>query len=171
MTLALMAASFDPITNGHVDLARRAAGLFDELLVAVYAQPRKTVLFSLEERMAMVREALDDLDNLRVSCFSGLLVDYAREVGARVLIRGLRATSDFDYEFQITSMYRKMNPELEVMFFLADIRYSFLSSSIVKEIAELGGDVSDVVPPAVVRRFTRRFAGPSQTQTRGGKSS
>jgi pantetheine-phosphate adenylyltransferase len=170
MIRALIAASFDPITNGHVDLIRRASRLFDELIVAVYAHPKKNVLFALEERVAMVQEALVDLPNIRVSPFAGLLVDYAREVGAKVLVRGLRATSDFDYEFQITSMYRKMEPELEVMFFLADIRYTFLSSSIVKEIAELGGDVSDLVPSSVLRRLGTRFAATTVQARKEGSS-
>lgn len=157
MTLALMAASFDPITNGHVDLARRASQLFEEVLLAVYELPKKNVVFSVDERIEMAREALLDIPNVRVSSFRGLLVDYARDVGAEVIVRGLRAISDFDYEFQITSLYRKMNPAIEVMFFLADIRYSFLSSSIVKEIAELGGDVSEFVPPVVAQRLASRF--------------
>jgi pantetheine-phosphate adenylyltransferase len=155
--IAIMAASFDPITNGHVDLATRAAGIFDKVIVAVYRSPKKHLLFSPEERVQMVGEALADVHNIAVESYSGLLVEYARSVAATVLVRGLRATSDFDYEFQLAAMNRKMNPGLEVMFFLADIRYTFLSSSIVKEIAELGGDVSDLVPASVARCLTSRF--------------
>jgi|SRR5579872_4781283 len=152
-----MAASFDPITNGHVDLATRALRIFDELVVGVYEVPKKNLLFSTEERVELVRAALAGLPNVRVSSYSGLLVDYAAAVGAQVVVRGLRATSDFDYEYQLASMNRKMKPDLEVMFFLADIRYIFLSSSIVKEIAELGGDVSDLVPEAVAQALRSRF--------------
>lgn len=152
-----MAASFDPITNGHVDLATRAAAVFDQVVVAVYRSPKKNVLFPVEDRVRMVQEALEGLTNVRVSSYSGLLVDYAGSIGATILVRGLRATSDFDYEFQLASMNRKMSPRLEVMFFLADIRYTFLSSSIVKEIAELGGDVSDLVPASVARSLRERF--------------
>lgn len=155
--IAIMAASFDPITNGHVDLAVRAAGIFESVIVAVYESPKKHLLFSTEERVHMVAEALKDVPGIEVKSYSGLLVEYARLVGAGVLVRGLRATSDFDYEFQLAAMNRKMNPALEVMFFLADIRYTFLSSSIVKEIAELGGDVSDLVPESVARCLTARF--------------
>lgn len=157
MTVAMMAASFDPITNGHVDLAVRASRMFDVLVVAIYRNPKKNVLFPPEERVEMVQDALNDLTNVTVKAYSGLLVQYAESVGADVLVRGLRATSDFDYEFQLASMNRKMSKHLEVMFFLADIRYTFLSSSIVKEIAELGGDVSDLVPEGVARSLRARF--------------
>jgi pantetheine-phosphate adenylyltransferase len=155
--IAIMAASFDPITNGHVDLATRAAAIFESVIVAVYESPKKQLLFSTEERVRMVSDALKDMGNIEVNAYSGLLVEYARSVGAQVLVRGLRATSDFDYEFQLAAMNRKMNLDLEVMFFLADIRYTFLSSSIVKEIAELGGDVSDLVPVSVARCLRSRF--------------
>lgn len=157
MTRAIMAATFDPITNGHVDLATRASKIFDSLMIAVYTSPKKSLLFDTEERVGMVEDAVTALPNVSVSAYSGLLVDYARTIGAEVVVRGLRATSDFDYEFQLASMNRKMSPGLEVMFFLADIRYTFLSSSIVKEIAELGGDVSDLVPESVARSLKSRF--------------
>lgn len=155
--IAIMAASFDPITNGHVDLAVRASAIFDSVIVAVYENPKKHLLFDTAERVQMVSEALSDVGNIEVKSYSGLLVEYARSAGATVLVRGLRATSDFDYEFQLAAMNRKMNSDLEVMFFLADIRYTFLSSSIVKEIAELGGDVSDLVPVSVARCLRSRF--------------
>ena len=157
MTKAIMAASFDPITNGHVDLAVRAAAQFDELVMAVYTMPKKNLTFALEDRVAMVSEALADIPNVAVSSYTELLVRYAERIGATVLVRGLRATSDFDYEFQLASMNRKMSKGVEVMFFLSDIRYTFLSSSIVKEIAELGGDVSEFVPESVALRLKERF--------------
>jgi pantetheine-phosphate adenylyltransferase len=155
--IAIMAASFDPITNGHVDLAIRASRIFEEVTIAVYETPKKNLLFSTDERVLLVEDAVAGLANVDVSRYSGLLVDYAAAAGAQVLVRGLRATSDFDYEFQLASMNRKMSKGLEVMFFLADIRYTFLSSSIVKEIAELGGDVSDLVPESVARALKARF--------------
>jgi pantetheine-phosphate adenylyltransferase len=157
MKRAIMAASFDPITNGHVDLATRAVRMFDELVVAVYERSKKNLLFSTQERVDLVQDALSELPNVRVESYTGLLVDYAGRINAQVVVRGLRATSDFDYEFQFASMNRRMKPDLEVMFFLADIRYTFLSSSIVKEIAELGGDVSDLVPRAVAEALRARF--------------
>ncbi|HEV3311860.1 MAG TPA: pantetheine-phosphate adenylyltransferase [Chloroflexota bacterium] len=157
MMIAIMAASFDPITNGHVDLAIRASRIFEEVTIAVYETPKKNLLFSTDERVLLVEDAVAGLANVDVSRYSGLLVDYAAAAGAQVLVRGLRATSDFDYEFQLASMNRKMSKGLEVMFFLADIRYTFLSSSIVKEIAELGGDVSDLVPESVARALKARF--------------
>jgi pantetheine-phosphate adenylyltransferase len=155
---AIMAASFDPITNGHVDLAVRASRVFDDVIVAVYSTPKKQLLFGVEERVALARKAVEGLANVSVESYSGLLVGYAASVGAHVLVRGLRATSDFDYEFQLASMNKRMGRDLESMFFLADIRYTFLSSSIVKEIAELGGDVSDLVPEAVARALKSRYA-------------
>lgn len=157
MKTAIIAASFDPITNGHVDLAVRARRMFDKVIVAVYETPKKSLLFTTQERVTLVRKAVSDVAEAEVTSYSGLLVDYATVVGADVVVRGLRATSDFDYEYQLASMNRKMRPDLEVMFFLADIRYTFLSSSIVKEIAELGGDVSDLVPEAVARALETRF--------------
>lgn len=157
MTVAMMAASFDPITNGHVDLAVRASGVFETVIIAVYETPKKNLLFSVEERLNLVRDAVSDLTNVRATQYSGLLVDFAGSVGAHVLVRGLRATSDFDYEFQLASMNRRMSPALESMFFLADIRYTFLSSSIVKEIAELGGDVSDLVPKSVALALKKQY--------------
>ncbi len=160
MKVAIMAGSFDPITNGHVDLATRAASIFDSLIVAVYEHPKKGLLFPTEQRIELVQKAVAQLENVTVNSYTGLLVDYARLVGADVVVRGLRAISDFDYEFQFASMNRKMSPGLEIMFFLADIRYTFLSSSMVKEIAELGGNVSDLVPESVGRALKLRFGFP-----------
>lgn len=157
MTVAVLPASFDPITSGHVDIATRASRLFDRVFVAVYAHPKKNVMFSLEDRMAMVKESLEGVDGVEVRSFAGLLVDFAREVGADVLVRGLRAVSDFEYEYQQSALNRKMLPGLEVVSLFASIEYGFLSSSIVKEIAENGGDVSSMVPPPVAKRLAERF--------------
>ena len=171
MTVAVLPASFDPITCGHVDIVTRASRLFDRLVVAVYAHPKKNVMFSLQERVSMVQESLAPLDRIEVRAFDGLVVDLCREIGASVIIRGLRAVSDFEYEFQQASLNRQMLPGLEVFSMFADVEHVFLSSSIVKDIAENGGDVSTMVPPAVARRLAERFARPSASVSSGGTRS
>lgn len=159
MTVAVLPASYDPITCGHVDIIRRAAHLFDRLIVAVYAhnRRRKDVLFNLDERLAMAREALEDVQNADIMPFEGLVVDFARAQGAQVLVRGLRAVSDFEYEFQQANLNRQMAPNLEVISMFASLEYGPLSSSIVKEIAENGGDVKHFVPEAVNRRLREKY--------------
>ena len=156
MTIAVLPASFDPITCGHVDIASRASKLFDRLIVAVYAHPKKHLMFSLNEREQMVREAMDHLGNIEVMAFNGLLVDLCRQTNAGVIVRGLRAVSDFEYEFQQASLNRRMLPGLEVVSLFASTEYSFLSSSIIKEIAENGGNVTGLVPSAVAERLAAR---------------
>jgi pantetheine-phosphate adenylyltransferase len=158
MTVAVLPASFDPITCGHVDIATRAARLFERLVVAVFAQPKKNVLFSLEDRMEMVRESLDGVDGVEVTSFDGLLVDFARRIGASVEVRGLRAVSDFEYEYQQAALNRHMFPGFEVLSLFPSTEYAFLSSSIVNEIAEHGGDVSHMVPAPVARRLSEKFS-------------
>jgi pantetheine-phosphate adenylyltransferase len=160
VTVAVLPASFDPITCGHVDVITRAARLFERLIVAVYAHThrRKNVLFDLEERLAMVRESVAGLSNVDVLPFDGLIVDFAREQDARVIVRGLRAVSDFEYEFQHANLNRKMAPGLEVICMFASLEYGPLSSSIVKEIAENGGDTREMVPEPVGRRFREIFS-------------
>ena len=166
--MAVMPASFDPITCGHVDIATRASRLFDRLIVAVYAHPKKDVMFSLEERLAMVRESLAGLEQVQVKSFEGLVVNFCRKEGAGVLVRGLRAVSDFEYEFQQASLNRKMLPGLEVICLFASLEYGFLSSSIIKEIAQNGGDVSSMVPAPVTRRLMDRFSLVSPPLASGG---
>lgn len=158
MTVAVYPASFDPIHCGHVDIAARAARVFEKLIVAVFAYPRKNVLFSLDERVAMVRESLASIERVEVASYGGLLVDFCREREARVVVRGLRAISDFEYEYQQAGLNRKMLPGLEYVSIFASIEYSFLSSSIVKEISEHGGDVEGLglVPAPVGRRLRDR---------------
>jgi pantetheine-phosphate adenylyltransferase len=158
MTVAVLPASFDPITCGHVDIATRAARLFDRLVVAVFAEPKKNVLFSLEDRMEMVRESLDGVDGVEVTSFDGLLVNFARRIGASVEVRGLRAVSDFEYEYQQAALNRQMFPGFEVLSLFPSTEYAFLSSSIVKEIAEHGGDVSHMVPAPVARRLSEKYS-------------
>ena len=168
MTVAVLPASFDPITCGHVDIATRALRLFDRLIVAVYSRPRKNVLFPLDERVELVRESLAGLEKVEVMTFDGLVVNLCREVGADVLVRGLRAVSDFEYEFQQATLNRRMMPDLEVICMFATSDQLFLSSSIVKEIAENGGNVSSMVPAPVARRLAERFAPAAAPLVAGG---
>jgi pantetheine-phosphate adenylyltransferase len=158
VTIAVYPGSFDPVTNGHIDIATRAATIFDQVVVAVYDTPSKQLLFSTEERVSMMAEALKDIPNLVVKGYSGLTVDYARQVGAKVLVRGLRVVSDFEWELQIALMNRKLAPEIDLVCLMTNLKYSYLSSTIVKEVARLGGDVSDVVPPHVARALRARFS-------------
>ena len=158
MTLtALCPGTFDPVTNGHVDIVQRAAGLFDRVVVAVVENPAKEPLFSVAERIQMLREALSGLSNVDVESFSGLLVDHARSRGVGVIVKGLRAVSDFDYELQMAQMNRHLG-EVETYFVPTSPRWSYLSSSLVKEIAGYGGDVSRLVPEQVLRRLKERLA-------------
>jgi pantetheine-phosphate adenylyltransferase len=151
--LAIYPGSFDPVTNGHLDLIERAARIFGRLTVAVLRNAEKAPLFSLEERMEMLRETTSTLSNVEIDSFEGLLVDYARRVEARILLRGIRAVSDYEYELQMASMNRKLAPELETVFMLPGEAYSYLSSRLVREIAQLGGPVTGLVPPAVEQRL------------------
>lgn len=157
MTVAVYPGSFDPITNGHIDIARRAAAIFDGLVVAVYNTPPKNVLFTTEHRIAMARDALKDLANVSVESFSGLTVEFARRAGAQVIVRGLRAISDFEMEYQMASMNRQLAPEMDVVCLMTSIQYSFLSSSTLKEIAKLGGEIDEMVPAIVARALRERF--------------
>jgi len=161
LRIALYPGSFDPFTNGHLDIAQRAAKLFDKLIVAVYEHPTKNVLFSAEERQEMVRQAVEGVPKIEAASFSGLSVEYARSRNACALVRGLRALSDFDYEFQIALMNRNLSPDLEATFLMTSLPYVFLSSSIVKEIAKLGGPLDGLVPTHVEGALRRRFGAPS----------
>jgi pantetheine-phosphate adenylyltransferase len=154
---ALCPGTFDPVTNGHVDIVQRAAGLFDGVVVAVVENPAKEPLFPVAERVEMLRESLSGLANVEVESFSGLLVDYARTRGVGVIVKGLRAVSDFDYELQMAQMNRHLG-EVETCFVPTSPRWSYLSSSLVKEIARFGGDVSGLVPEQVLRRLKERLA-------------
>ena len=157
MILALYPASFDPVTNGHIDIAQRAANLFDELVVAAFNAPSKNLLFSTDERIAMLKESLDGLPNVRVQSYTGLTVHYALEIGAKVIVRGLRSVSDFDYELQLAQNYRHLVPSIEVACLMTSQNYSFMSSSMVKDIAKWGGDVSQLVPPHVKTQLYKQF--------------
>jgi len=157
MKKALYPGSFDPITNGHVDILERAAKLFDVVEVAILKNPSKDPLFTVEERIEMIKEIFKGKRNIIVSSFSGLLVDYAKKSGSNVIIRGLRAISDFEYEFQMALMNFKLSPEIEIIFMMPRVEYSFLSSKLVKEIYSLGGRLPDLVPPPVDRALVNKF--------------
>ncbi len=154
---AIYPGTFDPITHGHTDIVRRAARLFERIVVAVAASPKKDPTFSLAQRVALAQTALADLPNVEVCGFDMLLARFARENGGNVLLRGLRAVSDFEHEFQLAAMNRQLAPEVETMFLTPAEEYSFVSSSLVREIARLGGDVSNFVSPAVVHALAERY--------------
>lgn len=154
---AVYPGSFDPITNGHIYIAERAASLFDELTFSILINPQKQSTFSVAERKSMAQEALSHLSNVKVDSFTGLLVDFLRKNRSRIIIRGLRALSDFEYEFQLAQMNRQLAPEIETLFIVTDARYSYLSSHAVKDIFNFGGPIQDMVPPGVYRRLRERF--------------
>lgn len=157
LLIAAYPGSFDPITYGHMDIIKRSARCFDKLYVAVFENPAKQPLFTVEERVAMIMEECKDLPNVEVTSSQGLLVNFAREKGIRVLIKGLRAVSDFDYEFKMALMNKKLAPEIETMFMMTSSEYLYLSSSLVKEVASYGGCIKDLVPPSVERRLLKKF--------------
>jgi pantetheine-phosphate adenylyltransferase len=154
---AIYPGSFDPITNGHLDLIERGCCLFDKLIVAILRNETKQPLFSVEERIDMLREVVDGYANVVVDSFEGLLVDYAAENGATVLLRGIRAISDYEYELQMALMNRRLRPEIETVFMMATEAHSFISSRLVKEVFGLGGNIGGLVPPPVEVRLRKRF--------------
>lgn len=154
---AIYPGTFDPITNGHSDLIERASKLFDRVIVAIAASPKKTPLFSIDQRIAMAREVLSPMENVEVQGFDSLLVDFAQQCQAQVTLRGLRAVSDFEYEFQLAGMNRRLAPQIETMFLTPAENYAYISSSLVKEVAGLGGDVSGFVHPTVATALTERL--------------
>lgn len=156
MARAIYPATFDPVTNGHVDIAERAARMFDELIVGVYDRPMKSLLFSIEERLRLTREALSHLDNVRVESYSGLTVDFAKEQEAGYIVRGLRALSDFEWELQLSLANYILAPEIETICLMASQEHVFLSSSVLKEIAMNGGSVSHLAPPCVVEALSKQ---------------
>lgn len=153
---AMYPGTFDPITNGHVDLARRAAKLFDKVVVAVAASPHKVPMFTLEERIALARQALGNTPNITVDGYQGLTVEYVRDHGLKAIIRGLRAVSDFEYEFALAAMNRHLRTEVETIFLTPAEEYTFISSTFVREISALGGDISPFVPRVVVEALNRK---------------
>jgi pantetheine-phosphate adenylyltransferase len=153
-SVAVYPGSFDPPTNGHYDIIKRSAKLFDKLIVAVAENPAKRYFFTVEERIAMLEEIVKNYVHIEVTHFEGLLVEYAAKIGALTIIRGLRALSDFEYEFELALMNRHLNPNVDTIFMMTDEHYSFIRSSLVREVARLGGDISDKVP-AVVERYLK----------------
>jgi len=149
--------TFDPITNGHLDIIRRAAPLFDRVIVTLALNSEKEPLFSVDERLDMIRKTINDIPDVGVAMFSGLVVDFARKVGASAIIRGLRAVSDFEYEFQMALMNRKQNQALDTVFLMPDERFTYLSSSIVREVAKHGGRIDCFVPPIVFEMLKQKF--------------
>ncbi len=154
---AIYPGSFDPITNGHLSIVDRALTIFDKLIIAILTNPQKEPLFSVEERIAMIKESLNGSPNVEVDTFGGLLVDYAVEKKANVILRGLRALSDFEYEFQMALMNRKLNREVQSLFLMTDYKWFYISSTIIKEAAGLGGDISGLVPEIVEKRLKEKF--------------
>ena len=155
-TLAVYPGSFDPITNGHIDIIARGLSVFDQVRIAILVNPEKQPLFTVEERVEIIRENYAGDARVDVDTFSGLLVDYAERVGASVIVRGLRAISDFEFEFQMALMNRRLDPRIETVFMMPAEGYSYLSSRLVKEVFHLGGDVSALVPPLVLRRLREK---------------
>lgn len=164
MVKAVYPGTFDPITNGHSDLVRRAAGLFEQVIVAVAVNAGKQPVCSIEERLQLATQVLSDLPNVEVVTFDSLLVEFAKQHKARVVLRGLRAVSDFEYEFQLAGMNRKLAPEIETIFLTPAEKYAYISSSLVREVAMLGGNVSEFVHPLVMDALNRKFG---STEKRG----
>jgi pantetheine-phosphate adenylyltransferase len=155
--IAIYPGSFDPLTNGHLDLIERGAKIFDELIVAILRNPEKEPLFSLEERLEMIRAMTRERDNVRVDSFDGLTVDYAMKVGATAVLRGIRAISDYEYELQMALMNRKLEPRLETVFMMPAETYSYLSSRLVRQVATLGGSVRGLVPELVEKKLREKL--------------
>ncbi|MFQ5633454.1 MAG: pantetheine-phosphate adenylyltransferase [bacterium] len=156
--IAVYPGTFDPITNGHIDVIRRAVNLFDKVVVAILTNPSKTPLFTVEERIALIGDVLKDIKSVRIVSFTGLLVDFADKMGACAIVRGLRAISDFEFEFQMALMNRKINNKLTTVFLMPHEKYTYLNSTIVKELAGFGGKISDFVPEIIESELRKKFA-------------
>ena len=159
MRKAVYPGSFDPVTLGHLDIIERASRVVDEVIVAVLVNSSKNPLFTIEERVDMLRQVTKQFSNVRIETFQGLTVDFARKIGANIMVRGLRAVSDFESEMQIAQTNHSLNPEIDTVFFTTSLEYAFLSSTIVREVASYGSDVSNMVPDAVAEKLRERFDG------------
>jgi len=155
--IAIYPGSFDPITNGHIDIAERGLKLFDKIIVAILHNPLKEFLFTVEERFEMLKESFGEYANIEVETFNGLLVDYAATQNSTAILRGMRAVSDFEYEFQMALMNRRLNREVQTVFLMTSFRWIFTSSSIIKEAAQFGGDIENMVPPVVNQKLKEKF--------------
>jgi pantetheine-phosphate adenylyltransferase len=169
MVIAVYPGTFDPLTYGHMDIIERAAALVSKLIVGIYENPSKQPLFSLQQRVSLVEEAVSELSNVRVKAFKGLTVDFMRQVGGKVMIRGLRANSDFEREFEMALMNRKLAPDIELLCLMTSSQYQFLSSSLIKEVAKLGGCLEGMVPPHVAIALKEEFSVPMELATGNGK--
>jgi pantetheine-phosphate adenylyltransferase len=159
LTIAVYPGSFDPITNGHIDIATRASRLFEKLFIAIFSTPNKPLSFSIDERVELARLSVANLPNVEVKSYSGLTVDFARQVNAKVMVRGLRMSADFEREFEMAMMNKKLYPELELVCFMASQEYQFLSSSLMKEAASLGGNITSLVPKHVAEALIKKGVG------------
>ncbi len=157
MKIAICPGSFDPATNGHIDIIKRSGSLFDKVIVAVLNNPNKTPLFSVEERVQLLRQTCGSIENVEIDSFSGLLTEYAKSKNANAIVKGLRAVSDFEYELQMALMNKKLNPDIETVFMMTSSRYSYLSSSIVKEVASHGGCIKGLEPEIIEEEISKRF--------------
>jgi len=157
VTIAIYPGAFDPITNGHLDIAMRAATIFERVIVTVYDSPAKKILFTTEERLDLIRRSVADLPNVEAASFTGLTVDFARQVGAKAIVRGLRIGGDFEREFEMALMNKKLAPDCEVVCLMTNLKYQFVSSSLLKEVARLGGYIDDLVPEPVVAALDKKI--------------
>ena len=164
MTIALYPGSFDPVTNGHLDIATRAAALFDKLVIGIYNRPNKNLMFTAEERLNLMRSAVAHLPNVEAAIYSCLTIDFARQVGAQAIVRGLRIGSDFEQEFEMTLMNKTLAPELETVCLMTSTEYQFLRSSTLKDVAGLGGDIKKFVPGCVVKAIVKKLSTPTTTR-------
>jgi len=157
LKIGVYPGSFDPVTNGHLDIIERASKIFDKLIVAVLVNPNKTPVFDIEERVELLKETTEHLPNVEVKAFKGLLIDFMKRENAKVIVKGLRAVSDFEYEFQMALLNKKLEPSIETIFMMTNSKYSYLSSSMVKEVARFGGCIEDLVPEKIAKKVMKKL--------------